>query len=101
MGYIDAFGYRASTCSSFFFYDLSNETKTKLLVTPFVAHHRLINKISESEVIDKIQNFKEIARKFSGNFSIILNNEIFENSFKNGKRRLYFISIIKNLCNRF
>ena len=52
-------------------------------------------------MIDKIENFKEIARKFSGNFSIILNNEIFENSFKNGKRRLNFISIIKNLCNRF
>ena len=66
-----------------------------------ITNKRIINKISESEVIDKIQNFKEIARKFSGNFSIILNNEIFENSFKNGKRRLYFISIIKNLCNRF
>ena len=101
MGYIDAFGFRASTCSSFFFYDLSNEIKTKLLVTPFVAHHRLINKISESEMIDKIQNFIEVSRKFSGNFSIILNNEIFENSFKNRKRRLNFISIIKNLCNRF
>ena len=101
MGYTDAFGYRASTCSSFFFYDFSNETKTKLLVTPFVAHHRLIDKISLSEVTDKIQKFKEIARKFSGSFSIIFNNEIFENSVKNNKRRLHFISIIKNLCNRF
>ncbi|MFL2611632.1 MAG: DUF7033 domain-containing protein [Flavobacteriaceae bacterium] len=44
MGYIDAFGYRASTCSSFFFYDLSNEAKTNLLLTPFVAHHKLIDK---------------------------------------------------------
>ena len=58
MGYIDAFGYRASTSSSFLFYDLSNETKTNLIVTPFVAHHRLINKISESEVIDN-SNFKK------------------------------------------
>ena len=98
MGYVDAFGYRASTSSSFFFYDLSNEIKTKLLVTPFVAHHRLIDKISLSEVADKIQKFKEIAKRFSGSFSIILNNEIFENSVRNGKRRLHFISIIKNLC---
>ena len=101
MGYVDAFGYRASTSSSFFFYDLSNEIKTKLLVTPFVAHHRLIDKISISEVADKIQRFKEIAKRFSGSFSIILNNEIFENSVRNGKRRLHFISIIKNLGNRF
>ena len=99
MGYTDAFGYRASTCSSFFFYDLSNETKTKLLVTPYVAHHRLIDKISLTEVIDKIQKFKKIARKFSGSFSIILSNEIFENSVRNARRRLHFISIIKNLCN--
>ena len=101
MGYVDAFGYRASTSSSFFFYDLSNEIKTKLLVTPFVAHHRLIDKININEVIDKIQKFKEIAKRFSGSFSIILNNEIFENSVRNGKRRLHFISIIKNLGNRF
>ena len=99
MGYVDAFGYRASTCSSFFFYDLSNEIKTKLLVTPFVAHHSLMDKNNISEVIDKIQNFKEIAKRFSGSFSVILNNEIFENSVKNGKHRLHFISIIKNLCN--
>ena len=39
MGYIEAFGYRASTCSSFFFYDLSNETKTNLLVTPLSLIH--------------------------------------------------------------
>ena len=101
MGYVDAFGYRASTSSSFFFYDLSNEIKTKLLVTPFVAHHRLIDKISISEVADKIQRFKEISKRFSGSFSIILNNEIFENSVRNGKRRLHFISIIKNLGIRF
>jgi hypothetical protein len=98
MGYIDVFGFRASTCLSFFFYDLSNETKTKLLITPFVAHHRLIEKISLSEVKDKIKNFKEIAKKFSSSFSIILNNEIFENSVRNSKRRLHFISVIKNLC---
>ena len=97
MGYIEAFGYRASTCSSFFFYDLSNETKTNLLVTPFVAHFKLIGKTSLGKAIGKIQKFKEIAKKYYGSFSIILNNEIFENSFKNSKRRFHFASLIKNI----
>tara|TARA_Y100000768_G_scaffold384991_1_gene370104 strand:- start:106 stop:1416 length:1311 start_codon:yes stop_codon:yes gene_type:complete len=97
MGYIDAYGYRASTCSSFFFYDLSNETKTNLLVTPFVAHFKLIGKTSLGKAIGKIQKFKEIAKKHYGSFSIILNNEIFENSFKNSKRRFHFASLIKNI----
>ena len=101
MGYVDAFGYRASTGSPFFFYDLSNETKTNLLVTPFVAHHKLIDKTSLSEAIDKLQKFKEIGKKYYGSFSIILNNEIFENSFKNRKRRFHFISLVKNINNRF
>ena len=101
MGYIDAFGYRASTCSSFFFYDLSNETKTNLLLTPFVAHFKLIEKTSLSEAIDKIQKFNEIAKKYCGSFPIILNNEIFENSVKNKKRRFHFISLIKNIDNGF
>lgn len=101
MGYIDAFGYRASTCSSFFFYDLSNEAKTNLLLTPFVAHHKLIDKTSLSEVIGKIHKFKEIAKKYYGSFSVILSNEIFENSVKNSKRRFRFISLIKNIDNGF
>ena len=101
MGYIEAFGYRASTCSSFFFYDLSNETKTNLLVTPFVAHFKLIGKTSLGKAIGKIQKFKEIAKKHYGSFSIILNNEIFENSFKNSKRRFHFASLIKNIDNGF
>ncbi|MFL2591099.1 MAG: DUF7033 domain-containing protein [Flavobacteriaceae bacterium] len=101
MGYIDAFGYRASTCSSFFFYDLSNETKTNLLVTPFIAHFKLIDKTSLSKAISKIQKFNEIGKKYYGSFSIILNNEIFENSFKNNKRRFHFASLIKNIDNGF
>ena len=101
MGYIDAFGYRASTCSSLFFYDLSNETQSNLLVTPFVAHHKLIEKTSLSITTNKIQKFKEFAKKYHGSFSVILNNEIFENSVRNNKRRLLFISIIKNLYDRF
>ncbi len=97
MGYRDAFGYRASTGLSFFFYDLSNETKTNLLVTPFVAHYKLIDKTGIAEVKDKIENFREIAKKYSGGFSIILNNQIFENSVKNSKSRFHFTSFIKKM----
>ena len=99
MGYIDAFGYRASTCTSFFFYDLSSETKTSLTVTPFCAHQRLIESTDLNKVIDKIQNFNEISKKYSGCFSIILNNEIFEKSVKNSKRRSHFMSVIETLSN--
>ena len=99
MGYIDAFGYRASTCTSFFFYDLSNETKTSLTVTPFCAHHRLIESTNLNKVINKIQNFNEISKIYSGSFSIILNNEIFEKSVKNSKLRSHFISVIEALSN--
>ena len=99
MGYIDAFGYRASTCTSFFFYDLSSETKTSLTVTPFCAHHRLIESTNLNKVINKIQNFNEISKKYSGSFSIILNNEIFEKSVKNSKLRSHFISVIDALRN--
>lgn len=101
MGYTDAFGYRASTCSSFFFYDLSNEAKTNLLLTPFVAHYKLIGKTSLSEVLVKIKKFKEIAKKYNGSFSIILDNQIFENSVKNSKRRFHFVSLIKNINDGF
>tara|TARA_B100000575_G_scaffold85615_1_gene67678 strand:- start:17541 stop:18845 length:1305 start_codon:yes stop_codon:yes gene_type:complete len=100
MGYADALGYRASTHSSFFFYDLSNETKTNLLITPFVAHHKFIEKTSLSELKAKIKKFRKISKKHCGHFSIILNNEVFENSVKNSKRRFHFISVIKNLEER-
>ena len=100
MGYANAFGYRASTHSPFYFYDLSNETTTNLLITPFVAHKKIIEKTSLVEVTDKIQKFIEISKKHFGNFSIILDNEVFENSVKNIKRRYHFISVIKILGER-
>ena len=58
----------------------------------------LINNASVFEN-DKIQNFNEISKKYSGCFSIILNNEIFEKSVKNSKRRSHFMSVIETLSN--
>ncbi len=97
MGYTDAFGYRASTSKSFFFYDLSNETKTNLLVTPFVAHFKLLEKMNKDDATEKILKLKEKAKINESNFNIVLTNRVFENSVKNKKRRLKFISIIENL----
>ena len=98
MGYKDIFGYRASTSLPFFFYDLSNETKTNLYVTPFVVHFKLLNKMGTKDAIEKIQKLREMTKKKYFNLCIILDNRLFENSVKNKKRRLKFLSIIENLC---
>ena len=98
MGYKDILGYRASTSLPFFFYDLSNETKTNLYVTPFVVHFKLLNKMGTKDAIEKIQKLREMTKKKYFNLCIILDNRLFENSVKNKKRRLKFLSIIENLC---
>ena len=35
MGFADQIGFRAGTCTPYYFYDLENETKTDLLIVPF------------------------------------------------------------------
>jgi hypothetical protein len=56
MGYTDQIGFRASTATPFYFYDLTNEFQLPLKVHPVVAKDTAFYKVKKYEVFDQLEN---------------------------------------------
>jgi hypothetical protein len=79
MGYHTHLGFRAGTCSPFYFYDLDYEIQTPLKVFPFCATDELLKlhlKLSPKEALDKIKSLQEEVKKANGTFISIFHNAI-------------------------
>ncbi len=56
MGYTHEMGFRAGTCTPFYFYDITMEEKQPIKIHPFAVHdYALLNSNSEDEALDKIR----------------------------------------------
>ena len=93
MGYAKEYGFRASTCTPFYFYDLDFEIQTPLKIFPFAVmdttlndHLGLVPAVAKS----KILQLKEEVKKVNGTFITIFHNETFSDkgSWK-GWRKIY------------
>lgn len=78
MGYADAIGFRAGTCTPFHFFDLETNRKTDLLIYPFeimdVTMRQYMNLPAE-EAIAKIGTMMNFVKNHGGVFSYIWHNE--------------------------
>ncbi len=80
MGYADETGFRAGTCTSFFWYDLSKEIQTDLKVIPFCAMDvsmRNYQKWSIEESVQEIRRLKSEIQKVEGNMCVLFHNSNF------------------------
>ena len=78
MGYSDVAGYRAGTCSPFFFFDLKNNNETCLLIYPFVWMDRTLRqhiKMNADEAIKFISENVLQIKKLGGTFVSLWHNE--------------------------
>ena len=93
MGFVDRIGFRAGTCTPFYFYDLENELTTDLKILPFaymdgVLNDKLkYNTENSSKLISKItQHVKNV----NGSFNAVWHNESLSNQDRwNGWRRVF------------
>lgn len=78
MGYSDIAGYRAGTCSPFYFFDLKNNCETGLLIYPFVWMDRTLRqhmKMNADEAMKFIsENIIQI-KELGGTFVSLWHNE--------------------------
>ena len=77
MGYGSINGFRASVASSFFWYDLKNEEKTKLQVHPFCfmdANAYYEQKLSTEGAFDELMHYYEVVKSVSGTLGMIWHN---------------------------
>ena len=78
VGFADQIGFRAGTCTPYYFYDLENEAKTDLLVIPFqVMDGTLLHylKLSPEKAFAEIEKIMQEVKEVGGTFVSIWHNE--------------------------
>lgn len=78
MGHAADVGFRASTCTSFYFYDLDREVTTKLRIHPFAlmdATFRYYLKVNPGEALILIRSLVQEVRAVNGTFISLWHNE--------------------------
>jgi hypothetical protein len=99
MGYADIPGFRAGTCTPFYFYDLINEQQTNLLIVPFAYMDGAFKDYFNSSIDESkkyISNLIRNVKSVNGSFISVWHNEslsnqqrwkgwreVFEHTFKN------------------
>lgn len=77
MGFAQRPGFRAGTCTPFYFYDLEKETQTVLRVFPFQVMDGTLNqymKLNQDEALTKIQELVHEVRLVKGTFISLWHN---------------------------
>lgn len=93
MGYASNVGFRASTCTPFYFYDLDFEIQTPLKIFPFALMDTTLNdylKITPKQSLGKIRDLKNEVKAVNGMFITLFHNESLSDHLRwKGWRRLY------------
>lgn len=80
MAYADETGFRAGTCTPFYWYDLEAEIRTDLKIHPFCAMDvtmRNYMKLSVEESIEEVQRLKSEIEKVNGEMVVLFHNSNF------------------------
>ncbi len=78
MGYASHAGFRASTCTPFYFYDINFEIQTPLKIFPFALMDTTLNdymKLTPKQALGKIRDLKNQVKKVNGVFITLFHNE--------------------------
>ncbi len=78
MGFASKPGFRAGTCTPFYFYDLEKEEQTSLKVFPFQVMDGTLNhymKLNREEALQKIQTLVKAVKRVNGTFISLWHNE--------------------------
>lgn len=77
MGYTHEIGFRAGTCTPFYFYDINLEIRQPIRVHPFAVHdYAFVNLTNRAEILDKIEGIYEQVKTVDGHFITIFSNEL-------------------------
>lgn len=79
MGYSSHLGFRASTCTPFYFYDLDFEIQTPLKVIPFAVCDTVLNEIlalSCKKALASVQEIYNEVKQVNGTFSTLFHNQL-------------------------
>ncbi len=96
MGYTHQIGFRAGTCTCFYFYDINLEVQQPIRVHPFAIHdYAFINFNNREEILRQILNIHQEIKQVNGLLITIFSIELLGGEHKVDWKKLYE-SILKN-----
>lgn len=96
MGYPEALGFRAGTCTPFLFYDINFEVTTPLLVHPYAINAAAFDKLTETEIEYKVLEIKRQIKLVQGKLVSIFTNKDFS-EYSNSKRNFSILRTINEV----
>ena len=86
MGYANHVGFRAGTCTPFFFFDLPKNTSTNLLVYPLLCMENAFSNCRHpEEIIQILTPYIRKIKKYNGTLTTLFHNQAFDEK-KAGKK---------------
>lgn len=93
MGYASHVGFRASTCTPFYFFDLDHEIQTPLKLFPFAVMDTTLNDymgLTPKQSLGRIRDLKNEVERVNGTFITLFHNEILSNYLRwRGWQKVY------------
>ncbi|MEO0527703.1 MAG: polysaccharide deacetylase family protein [Bacteroidota bacterium] len=97
MGYTHEMGFRAGTCSAFYFYDITLEVQQPIKIHPFALHdYALLSVKSENEALDKMDFLHRQVKKVNGNLLTVFSNELL-----GGEQKINWLKLYKSVLTKY
>lgn len=97
MGYTHEIGYRAGTCTPFYFYDIPLEVQQPIKIHPFAVHdYGLLKYRNRKEAFSAVEKLYLETKRVKGRFITVFSNELIGGESKLNWKNLYS-SILKRV----
>lgn len=97
MGYTHEIGFRAGTCTPFYFYDINTELRQPIKIHPFAMHdYSLIKFKNKEEVFEKMDHVYRLVKQVRGDFILVFSNELL-----GGKQQMDWMDLYQSFLKRY
>ncbi|MHA7865284.1 polysaccharide deacetylase family protein [Flagellimonas marinaquae] len=97
MGYTHEIGFRAGTCTPFYFYDINTEVRQPIKIHPFAMHdYALVKYKTKDEVFEKMDRVYRLVKQVKGDFVFVFSNELL-----GGKQPLDWMELYQSMLKRY
>lgn len=96
MGYPEALGFRAGTCTPFLFYDINFEITTPLLVHPYAINVQAMQALKETEIEYQVLEIKRQVKLVEGKLISVFTNKDFS-EYSNAKRNRNILKTVNEI----
>lgn len=97
MGYTHEIGFRAGTCTPFYFYDINTEVRQPIKIHPFAMHdYSLIKFKNKEEVFEKMDHVYRLVKQVRGDFILVFSNELL-----GGKQQMDWMDLYQSFLKRY